>query len=287
MTPLDAYLAGEVSAPIALMHLLLQGETPETAMARIEQAARVDPRLAPLLAVARERESGLRILRRMVEAGAAHGPRDDAEVALAECRAMFNRLARISPEASVAAYSLGDPALLDDATAELAAWLRAHGLLSRRPAVLDIGCGIGRIAKTLAAEAGSVTGLDLSEVMVEEARARCANLPHCRFETCSGRDLAAIMDASQDLVLAVDVFPYVVEGGLDLAAGMVAEARRVLQPGGDLLILNFSYRGDEEADRRDMLAIAARVGLELLRDGTREFSLWNGLVFWLRRPAKG
>ncbi|MBL6458182.1 hypothetical protein JMJ55_22860 [Belnapia sp. T6] len=36
----------------------------------------------------------------------------------------------------------------------------------------------------------------------------------------SGHDLAGVADASYDLVLAVDVFPYLVAGGTALAAGM-------------------------------------------------------------------
>jgi SAM-dependent methyltransferase len=282
MTPLDAYLAGEVSAPVALMHMLLQGNTPEVAIARIEQAAQAEPRFAPLLALAHERQEGLRVLRRMVEAGAAHGPRDDADVALAECRAMFDRLARISPEASVAAYSLGEPDLLEAMTAELVDWIRVQGLLAGRPRVLDLGCGIGRLATALAPHVTAITGLDLSSAMIEEAQRRCADLPQCSFATCSGRDLAGIPDASLDLVLAVDVFPYLVEGGLELTARMIEEALRVLRPGGDLLIFNFSYRGDG-ADRDDVPLLAKQAGLSIRRNGTQEFALWNGTLFWLQR----
>jgi len=282
VTALQEYLAGRISGPVALMRLLLAGEMPDTVMARLAEAARDDSRLAPLLALAREREAGLRLLARLVAAGAEHALQDDAEAAVAGSRAMFDRLARISPEASVAAYSLGDPGLLRQATEELVSWLRGQGLLARRPAVLDLGCGIGRLAAALAGDAGSVTGLDLSPAMIEEARARCADLPRCRFETCSGQDLGGIPDASQDLILAVDVFPYLVQGGLGLAGRMISEAGRVLRPGGDLLVLNFSYRG-EAADRRDLPALAIAAGFTMLRDGTREFALWDGLAFWLRR----
>ena len=38
------------------------------------------------------------------------------------------------------------------------------------------------------------------------------------------------------------------------------EAARVLKPSGHFLILNFSYRGDLDADRADISRLAARAG---------------------------
>ncbi|MCB4824151.1 class I SAM-dependent methyltransferase [Roseicella aerolata] len=284
MTALDEYLAGRISAPVALMRLLLTGEPAEAVTTELARATVADDRLAPLLALARERLDGLRLLERIVQGGAMHAPEDGPEAAIAGSRAMFDRLVRISPEASVAAYSLGDPDLLDAVTAELVAWLRAQELLAQQPRILDLGCGIGRLAAALAREAASIIGLDISGGMVAEARRRCAGLPHLRFGTCSGSELGGIPDGSCDLVLAIDVFPYLVQGGLGLAARMVAEGARVLRPGGDLLILNFSYRGAAD-DRGDLPAIAEAAGCRLLRNGTPEFLLWDGLVFWLRRDA--
>lgn len=284
MTTLDEYLSGVISAPVALMRLILAGESPESVTARLAAAAEADRRAAPLLALARERADGLGALARMVTVGAGHAPHAHADAAVTASRAMFDRLAGISPEGSVAAYSLGDPALLAAATAELVTWLRSQGLLARRPAVLDLGCGIGRLAEALLPDIASLIGVDVSPVMIDEARRRCAGLPRCRFETCSGHDLAGMADGSFDLVLATDVFPYLVQGGLDFAFRMLREAARVLRPAGDLLILNFSYRS-AEADRGDLPALASAAGLDLLRNGSAEFALWDGRVFWLRRDS--
>lgn len=286
MTALKAFLAGDISAPVALMRLLLAGSTTEAVMAQLAAGEKRDPRLAPLAALARNRQSGLRLLECMVRDGARHAEQADAVAALAESRAMFDRLVRISPEASVAAYSLGDPALLAAATAEVVTWLRAQGLLARRPDILDFGCGIGRLAAALADDASTVVGLDISPAMIEQARIRCVGRPGLRFEACAGVDLAGMDSASIDLVLAVDVFPYLALGGLAAAARMAGECARVLRPGGTLLILNFSYRGTE-VDRHDMPRIAAETGLILRRNGTREFLLWDGLAFELRRPDAG
>jgi hypothetical protein len=59
----------------------------------------------------------------------------------------------------------------------------------------------------------------------------------------------------------------------------------VLRPGGTLLILNFSYRGTP-ADRHDLPDIAAACGFGMLRNGTREFVLWDGNIFWLRHGGQ-
>ncbi len=92
-------------------------------------------------------------------------------------------------------------------------------------------------------------------------------------------------DGSFDVVLAVDSFPYLVQSGTSVVETHVAEAARVLSPGGDLLILNFSYRGDPDQDRADMRRLGPPFGFKLLRDGARAFTLWDGLAFHLAKVA--
>lgn len=262
---LDAHDAGAISAEIALMRLLLTG----LSAAALPEVLAGRP---ALLAVAQRHGAGLARVEGMVRAGAAHG----AGTGLDATRAMFDRLVAISPEASVAAYSLGDPATLAAATAELVAWLRAEGLLAGRPRVLDLGCGIGRVAAAIAPEAEAVLGLDISPGMIATARARHAGLPGLDFGTCSGRDLAGLADAGFDLVLAVDVFPYVVQAGAE--AGLLAEIGRVTRPGGSVVILNWSYEGAETP----ALPVAA-AGLAPEAMAARPFRLWDAEVFRLRR----
>lgn len=279
-------LRGGISAPVALMRCMLSGMPAAAVIAALEVSradAPGDTRLTELVVLAQRQRERLALLERMVRAGSDHRPAPSAAAGVAASRAMFDRLVRISPEASVAAYSLGDPLLLEEATHEILAWLRSLGLLEGRPDVLDLGCGIGRLAAALAPHAGSVLGLDVSPGMVHAAQERCAGIAGLRFELCSGHDLAGQEDAGFDLVLAVDVFPYLVQAGLDLAERHVAEAARILRPGGSLVILNFSYRG-AETDRSNLAHAARRAGLVVLRNGVRELSLWDGLAFWLRRP---
>jgi ubiquinone/menaquinone biosynthesis C-methylase UbiE len=125
-----------------------------------------------------------------------------------------------------------------------------------------------------------VVGIDVSGEMLAAARRRA---PKGIFVRTAGRNLACLADAMFDLVLAVDSFPYLLQAGMEVATRHVAEAARVLKPGGALLIFNFSYRGDLAADARDVQAMAEGAGLAPVRIGERPFKLWDGAAYELRR----
>ncbi|MFE0752416.1 class I SAM-dependent methyltransferase [Inquilinus sp. NPDC058860] len=205
---------------------------------------------------------------------------DEAQAVEAFARA-FDRAAGVSPEASVALHSLGDAGRLEQATAEVVRRMAEWSLLGPDRTVLDFGCGIGRFAVAISGRVRRVIGLDISARMVAAARRRCAGLANVEIRRTSGRDLAGIADGSIDTILAADSFPYLVLAGPALVRRHVEEAARVLGPGGHLLILNHSYRGDEAADRRELADLAADTGFRLRRAGTRPFALWDGLAFHL------
>jgi ubiquinone/menaquinone biosynthesis C-methylase UbiE len=281
---------------MALMHLLINLMDPPLVarmLAELSAAADGDPVCAPparqclarLAGLATENRDGAEAVVAMLRHDLEHAGAASPEEGIARCAAMFDRAVRRHAEASVALYALGNPALLRNATAEIVRQMRDWGLLGRGRDLLDIGCGIGRFEEALAGEAASVVGTDVSAGMVEAARTRCAALPNVRLLQCSGRDLAMFGDASFDLVFSVDAFPYLVQSGMSLAERHVAEAARVLRPRGDLLILNFSYRGDLAADCAEIARLAAASGFDVVRDGTRPFALWDGAAFHLRRSA--
>lgn len=207
-----------------------------------------------------------------------------AEVTLTRLRSAFDRAVSCSPEAAVAAYSLGDAATLDRATAELVEWLASENLIGADRDVLDLGCGIGRVAGALAPRCRSVLGLDLSPGMIAEAGRRHA-AGNLRFVVTPGGDLAGWPDGVFDLVLAVDTFPYLVQAGAAIAEQHVADAARLLCPGGTLAIFNFSYGRGVGADRADATRWAAAYRLALVRNGAPPFSLWDATAFMLRRPV--
>ena len=77
--------------------------------------------------------------------------------------------------------------------------------------------------------------------------------------------------------------PAVLEGPKTLVNRAVHAAGN--DPGGALVILNYSYRGDLERDRTDVANLAARHGFIAERNGTRDFALWDAATFLLRRSG--
>jgi SAM-dependent methyltransferase len=210
------------------------------------------------------------------------GEAGSVEAGIARWAVLFDGAAQAHPEGSVALYALGDPDLLQAATAEIVTALDAWGLLGPDRDVLDLGCGIGRVSAALAPQVRSVAGLDIAPAMIAAAETRSAGSGNLRFLLGSGRDLAPFADRSLDLVLAVDSFPYLVQLGGALAERHVAEAARTLRPGGSLMILNYSYRGDDGRDRAEIRRLADAHGFTVARAGERPFTLWDGLAFHLR-----
>src|SRR3954468_16488787 len=207
------------------------------------------------------------------------------EAGLEQLRRGYDAAVRTNAAASVALYSLGDPELLATATEEATALMAALGVAAPGRHLLDVGCGIGRFEAALAGRVGSITGIDLSPAMIATARQRCAGLANVRLLETEGRDLGMFGDRTFDAVIAVDSFPYLYQtGGPDFARAQLGEMARVTRPGGDLLVLNLSYRGDLERDRADARAFATDLGLELLRCGTSDLRSWDGTTFhWRKR----
>ena len=278
------YLAGEVSAEITLMHLLLAAGTLQRLNAVLQQLGVIGRTpLARLAQLGLDHAAGLARAARLVEAGLTEAQGDDR---LAAVREQYDNAVAAAPEAAVALYSLGDPAILERATTELAGLLCNWGLLGADRDALDIGCGIGRFEKALAPRLRSIVGIDLSPAMIAEAKRRCVGITNVQFHVCNGRDLSQFSKASFDLILAVDSLPCIVAIGSEIAARYIGDAAHMLKPGGTLAIFNYSYRGDIEADRADISAFAKSAGLEVVRDGSRDLALWDGTSFLLRAPPR-
>ena len=270
---------------IALMHLLMAAPSRDDAAAALAAAAAAGegPGLAEVARLFAAHPDAWRTVHAVAD-GVDHAPAlATPEATLDHWRGSFDRLAAEAPEAGVALYALGDPGLLARATAEVVDALEAWGLLGPERDALDLGCGMGRFSEALAPRLRGVLGIDLSAGMVEEARRRSRH-GNARYATGTGRDLDGVATASRDLVLAADVFPYLVEAGL--AGRHVAEIARVLRPGGAAVILNYSYRGDAARDAADLASAAARHGFALERAGDRPFRLWDAAAFLLRRVAR-
>jgi SAM-dependent methyltransferase len=93
---------------------------------------------------------------------------------------------------------------------------------------LEIGCGIGRLARWAAAEFGEYIGVDVSPEMVRKAASY--HIPRATFRAVSGADLSGIPAGSIDFAFSFAVFQHVP----DKAAifNYFAEVARVLRHGG-------------------------------------------------------
>ena len=274
--PVSLCLAGEISVPTMLARLVMDGAS----VATIREMLGARPEAASLRAQVETRIPALQKLHTMwqhaaVDHAFAGGP--------ASIAAQFDTAVRYAPEAAVAAYSLGDPDLLAEATAELVAWLQREALLPRGADVLDLGCGIGRVAAALMPPARSVLGVDVSNGMIAEANRRHGNIAGLAFRHTEGDALDFLPTAAFDLVLAVDSFPYILMAGSAIAARHIADAARVLRPAGTLAIFNLSYAAEPAADIASVSDWAAAAGFHPLHRGDQPFSLWDATVFTFRR----
>jgi SAM-dependent methyltransferase len=111
-------------------------------------------------------------------------------------------------------------------------WLRAAPLTP----VLDVGCGVGRWSRMLAAQGACVVGVDLSTTMVEEARRRAKDAGLARSCRFVAGDLATLdLDERYALIVGVTVLQHILdEGALERAVENLA---RHLAPGGRMVLL--------------------------------------------------
>jgi 2-polyprenyl-3-methyl-5-hydroxy-6-metoxy-1,4-benzoquinol methylase len=142
-------------------------------------------------------------------------------------------------------------------------WLALRRWLRVCPgsSVLDVGCGVGRWSRRLAARGAQVTGVDLSPTMIAEARRRAAAeglADQCRFEAQDLSDLDA--GATFHLVLGVTVLQHI----LDPAALRAAVNRMTshLKPGGRMVLLEAAP--SERATHCDSSIFRARGRAEYL-----------------------
>ena len=264
-------LSGAISAQVAVARMLLGGAGAAAIQSAVEGARPepLTPQWEALAALLKGRAAGLDTLAAEIrQTGSDHA----AMGGLDGIAAFFDRAVTHSPEAGVALYSLGDPAILAAATAEIVAWLTAQDLLRPDSEVLDFGCGIGRVAAVLAPHCRSVLALDVSRGMVAEARRRHPGQPGLRFEHTDGQE---VPPGPFDLVLLVDSMPYVLQAGL--ADRIVAGAMAALRPGGALAVFNLSYGRSDSQDRADAQRWAASHGRTVA--SSRPFTLWDGTAY--------
>jgi ubiquinone/menaquinone biosynthesis C-methylase UbiE/DNA-binding transcriptional ArsR family regulator len=105
--------------------------------------------------------------------------------------------------------------------------------------LLDIGTGTGRLLELLGPRAERAVGIDASRAMLALARSRLAraDLGHCTVRLADMYRLP-MADATFDVVTAQMVLHHAED-----PAGVLAEAARVLRPGGLLVIVDLAPHG--------------------------------------------
>ncbi|HEU4499567.1 MAG TPA: metalloregulator ArsR/SmtB family transcription factor [Sphingomicrobium sp.] len=164
-------------------------------------------------------------------------------------------------------------------------------LLAEKPmgALLDIGTGTGRMLELFAPKADSAIGIDRSSEMLRLARVKLDEAGICGASLRQG-DMYALPlgDRSADSIILHQVLHYAQQPG-----AAIAEAARVLAPGGQLLIIDFAQHDRAELKEQDahlrlgfaddaMRGWFSAAGLELdriqrLGGGALTVILWRGL----------
>ena len=150
-------------------------------------------------------------------------------------------------------------------------------------AVLDAGCGTGRLSRHLAARGIRVSGIDLSPGMIAEAR---RSTPGVAFSVASLDRLPFEADAFSGVMLWYSTIHTPRSG----QAAIYREAARVLRPGGHLLV-GFQYgtgERDLSARYRDLGRDVTLTRYRLLPDEVSEWAAYAGLeeiARLVRRPV--
>jgi len=112
--------------------------------------------------------------------------------------------------------------------------------------LLDVGTGTGRMAELFAPHAAHVTALDRSPEMLQVARARLQDSPAGLVDLVQG-DFAMLPfgEGAFDTVLFHQVLHYARDPGAALA-----EAARVIAPGGTIALVDFASHDREELRER-------------------------------------
>ncbi|AOS64018.1 methyltransferase family protein [Actinoalloteichus hymeniacidonis] len=124
------------------------------------------------------------------------------------------------------------------------------------PDVLDVGCGDGLLLQRLAPHCATATGLEPHAPTFDRARTRLASTPNVTLRPTGFAEFEPDSERF-DLVILVAVLHH-----LDLAESL-AKARRLLRPGGDLLVVGLS------ANKTPVDWLLSGLAVPLVRIGSR------------------
>ncbi|MBD3402871.1 methyltransferase domain-containing protein [candidate division GN15 bacterium] len=150
----------------------------------------------------------------------------------------------------------------------------AHLELAADQTVLDVGCGTGDMLALIARQVGSgrAVGIEVSQVMVDEARKRHADVAaNLEFAPMDARDLS-FPDNEFDRVLATQLLVHVPE-----PERAFREMCRVVKPGGKVVLADIDWDGITlGCSNRELGRRFARLFCDGLQNGTvvHEYTGW-------------
>jgi SAM-dependent methyltransferase len=111
----------------------------------------------------------------------------------------------------------------------------------RSSTVLDLGCGIGRVAKYVAPNCETFWGVDVSSEMLEIAQKRLADCPNARWARSTRLGFPDVPSASVDLAYSLLVLQHVEREDAFL---LLEELRRVVKPSGTIVVTYPNFLSD-------------------------------------------
>jgi SAM-dependent methyltransferase len=128
---------------------------------------------------------------------------------------------------------------------QMAAVMSRVGDRVARGRMLEIGCGLGRVAVAAAEYFDTVVGVDISEAMVRQAR-EFDPPANVTFQQVDGSRLNGLDADSFDFVVSFSVFQHIADA--EVLESYVAEVARVIAPAGKAL-LHFNTLPDSRLRR--------------------------------------
>lgn len=160
-------------------------------------------------------------------------------------RQVWDGVARNMNEARVSVAGYSDDAEWERTGLESTELLVRLCEITSTDVVMEIGCGAGRIAHTLAPKCAKWIGGDVSVNMLGHAAQALQGVPNIELVALAGSDLRAIGDGTLDVAYCTVVFMHLDEWD---RFRYVSEMYRVLKSGGRVYFDNFNLLSDDGWD---------------------------------------
>jgi len=156
-------------------------------------------------------------------------------------------------------------------------WIRARVNLSDK-VVVDIGCGGGILAESMAAAGAKVTGIDMADAPLGVAKLhQLESGVNVAYEQTTAEALAAKRPAAFDVVTCLEMLEHVPD-----PAQVIASCAELVRPGGDVFFSTINRNPKSFA----FAIVGAEYLLKLLPAGTHEYDKFirpSELEEWARR----